>query len=140
MLQWTDSVTLCTNGPAEFTPEQRAFLVSRKIALHEEMVHEIIHQDGQVTALLLENEIEIPANVIFSRHGQKQAAPFAEQLGLKMTDVDLVAADEDSITNKPGVFAVGDMASNYHQISGAVVMGARAAQFINRELTLEQFG
>jgi len=137
MLQWTDSVSLCTNGPAEFTTEQRAFLASRKIALHEEMVHEIIHQDGQVTALVLENGIAVPAKLFSAVMVKSKQLLSPCKLGLKMTDVDLMAADEDGITNKPGVFAVGDMASNYHQISGAVVMGARAAQFINRELTLE---
>jgi thioredoxin reductase len=135
----TTDVVVCTNGGNSLTEIERSALEIAGVKVNETTVHHIEGHDGQVEALVFEDGQRLERRAIFTRLTSTQHAPFVSQLGCAMASEHLVQVDEFSRTSVPGVYAAGDLANRFRQISMAVATGATAAAGINSELIAEDF-
>jgi NADH-quinone oxidoreductase subunit F len=78
----------------------------------------------------------ISCDTIIEAIGQKVEAGLSRKLGLRLTGSGTVEVDAWTLrTNDPKVFAAGDVVSGAANVSGAMALGKKAAQNIDRQLT-----
>jgi pyruvate/2-oxoglutarate dehydrogenase complex dihydrolipoamide dehydrogenase (E3) component len=78
----------------------------------------------------------IPCDTIIEAIGQKVEAGFSRKLGVGLTGAGTIEVDRWTMrTNDPKVFAAGDVVSGAANVSGAMALGKKAAQNMDRQLT-----
>jgi thioredoxin reductase len=135
----TDDIVLCTDGSASPTGEELDALQSYDVKIIESPIERLEGNNEQLEAIVFTDGQKLERKAIFLRPHTEQAAPFAEQLGLKMDENHLVEIDEFGRSSVSGVYAAGDMAARMRQLVIAVMQGASAAIGINNDLIDEDF-
>jgi NADH-quinone oxidoreductase subunit F len=78
----------------------------------------------------------IPCDTIIEAIGQKVEAEVSRKLSLRLAGSGTVEVDPWTLrTNDPRVFAAGDVVTGAANVSGAMALGKKAAQNIDRQLT-----
>lgn len=133
---WSSRLTLFTNGPADFTPEQMAIIAQHQVPVIETPIAALEHTAGYLTAVRTTDEDQYPVQAIFARFPTKLASNLPEQLGCQLTDTGHIVASEFGATNVPGLYAAGDATTPMRQVAVAVANGAKAGAAIVRELIM----
>ena len=141
---WSDDVTLFTNGTVEPTAEQREALASRGVRIDPRRVAEIVtdgerlvgvrvaggsRPDGEVVAL----------DALFTGSRLRMASPIAERLGCAFDDGPFgpaIRTDARKATTVSGVYAAGDAARVQHTVSYAVADGVMAGISAHQSLAI----
>ncbi|GGF08048.1 NAD(P)/FAD-dependent oxidoreductase [Hymenobacter cavernae] len=131
---WTDQVTIFTNGEARFSPEQHAQLAARQIAVEETPVQEIIHQNGYLTHIGLADGRQVPLTAFYARPAFEQHCSLPRTLGCAHNEVGRIVVDNMQKTSTPGIYAAGDATAPQRAVSIAVAGGMAAGAFINHDL------
>ncbi|MCI3926241.1 NAD(P)/FAD-dependent oxidoreductase [Paenibacillus sp. TRM 82003] len=135
---WTDRFVIVTNGPDEWTEEQREELRSRGIPMFDAPIRCIESVDGMVQQIVLEDGAFVPCTGIFFTPKLAAGSPLPEALGCRVTEGGMVVvADAFGKTTVPGVYSAGDAASEMYQAITAASLGSLAAAGINTELLTE---
>ncbi|OSC29863.1 hypothetical protein B8W67_17200 [Mycolicibacillus koreensis] len=143
---WSDDVTLFTNGPAGFAPEEFAQLTAAGIAVDDRPVtavqgpttdslESIVFADGAehpITSLLVQTRLH-------QRSGLTHTLGRPELVSNPMA-VDGVKVDERSASTVPGLFAAGDVTGTMPTVLGAMAAGGAAGSAIVGELTKPPVG
>lgn len=127
LLTYTNDITIYTNGvdldiSSRYSEEIGRFrLETRKISRLDgaDFLQRIHFTDGTSESI----------DGLFVAYESASGIDFARKLGI-LSDGDIVATDENQRTNLEGVFAAGDCASKFKQISVAVGQGAVAGKAI----------
>ncbi len=91
---------------------------------------------GRRTPVPTGEKYVIPCDTIIEAIGQKVEVGLSRKLGLQLTGSGTVEVDAWTLrTNDPKVFAAGDVVSGAANVSGAMALGKKAAQNIDRQLT-----
>jgi thioredoxin reductase len=131
---WTDNLTIFTNGPATLLPAQRQQLAARGIALNEAPVRQLQHQAGQLTHLGLADGRTVALSALYARLPFEQHCTLPHDLGCTHSATGHIAVDDFQKTNIPGVYAAGDATSHMRAVGVAVAAGMMAGAMLNREL------
>jgi thioredoxin reductase len=134
---WTNQFTICTNGPDEWTDEQRAELVRHKVPVFDSPIQRIVSSDGLVQRVNLEDGTEIPCTGIFFEPKLAAGSDLPKAIGCRVNDAGTVIVDPFGKTNVPGIYSAGDVATDMYQLIKAASMGALAGVGINSELLAE---
>lgn len=127
------ALTVFTDG-GELSGEVRQVLDARGIEVVTESVTgvEPFTLDGghRGARVMLDGADAVEVGGLMIAPQQRQAAPFAEQLGLEVRDSGSVAIDAFGRTSVPGVFAAGDLAhsADFPMALSSVVAAAAAGQ------------
>lgn len=135
--QWSNQLTLFTNGPSTLTTTQRQVIDQLGIAVIETPIVAIEHEQGFLSALRLEDGDSVALKAVFARVPFRHHTDLAAQLGCTLTEAGLIEVTEFGQTTVPGVFAAGDVTTPFRQLAMAVTKGAFAGVFINKELIAE---
>ena len=135
----TDDLILCTHGSKLLNEADRASLQGYGVRVIDTPIHHIEGDNAQVEGIVFLDDHKIARKAIFVQLTSIQQAPFAVQLGCRMTSLTLVEVDELGRTSVPGVYAAGDLANRIRQVAMAVAQGASAAVGINTDLIAEDF-
>lgn len=135
----TDDLMVISSGEAEFTTEQLSVFQAKGIELIKSKVIEIIHEQGQVSSLFLENGQEVSVEAMYARIPTRQHADLPSLLGCELTEAGRIKVNEFQKTTVAGVFASGDCTTPFRSVATAVAAGHAAGAFINGELCAEQF-
>ncbi|MBX2979066.1 MAG: NAD(P)/FAD-dependent oxidoreductase [Flavobacteriales bacterium] len=134
---WSDRLTLCSNGPSRFDNEQHEALRKQGITLVENPIAEVLHEQGQVKALLFADGSRRDADTLFLRSDTIIPKALTEALGVERTELGLLKVDPMQRTNVPGVFASGDCTTPMRALSAAFASGTMAGAAITHELLPE---
>lgn len=137
--QWTDKLTLFTDGPSTLTPEQAAALEKNGIAVLENKISQLSHSDGKLEAIVLADGSQKNIDALFVRPGFRQHCRIPQELGCILTEQGFIQVDEVQRTNEPGVYAAGDNSTPFRSVAAAVAAGTKAGAMLNRELIDESF-
>jgi len=135
----TDKLTIFTNGPATFSDEDKAALLSFQIELNEKPVSEIVHVNGYINTVRFSDGSEAALNALYARIPFEQHCRIPEQQGCKLDDHGYITTTDMQMTTVPGIYAAGDCTSPFRSVSGAVAAGGRAGAMVNHELVNESF-
>ncbi|WP_212951311.1 NAD(P)/FAD-dependent oxidoreductase [Paenibacillus cookii] len=134
---WTNRFTVCTNGPAGLTDDQREELRRHQVPLFESPILNIESNEGIVRQVVLEDGTSIPCRGIFFKPELTTGSDLPQAIGCRLTEDGMVVVDDFGKTTVPGVYSAGDAASRLHQAVAAAAKGAFAAAALNNELNLE---
>ncbi|TFE29498.1 NAD(P)/FAD-dependent oxidoreductase [Cohnella luojiensis] len=134
---WTKQFTICTNGPDEWTDEQREELKQHNVPAFDSPIQRIESNDGMVQRVVLEDGTIIPCTGIFFAPKLVAGSDLPQALGCNVTETGTVIVDNFGKTNVQGIYSAGDAATELYQAITAASMGALAGVGINGELLEE---
>ncbi|TQL47524.1 thioredoxin reductase [Homoserinimonas aerilata] len=133
--QWSDHLTVFTNGSDAVTPGQEQLLVERGVAIERRPIADVEGTREGVSGVRLEDGEVVPVSGGFVRPRWHAQLEFASTLGLDTDGWGLLTVDRDGRTNHAGVYAAGDITSpGPQQLIVAAGAGGRVAATINRDL------
>jgi len=131
---WTDKLTVFTNGPGMLQPEQRQLLAARGIAVEETPVQQLWHHAGYLTHLVLADGRQLPLSALYARLPFEQHCPLPRALGCTHSERGYLTVDGLQKTSVAGIYAAGDATTPMRAVSAAVAAGMMAGAMLNREL------
>lgn len=134
LTNWTDDVTAVT-APGVLGPEQRRRLVAAGIHIETGPITALHGRDRELTGVELVDGSRLRAQALLIPAPHVARDELVERAGIATTDTGHVAVDAEGRTNRPGVWAVGDVADPAGTVARAIAAGATAAIAIVRELT-----
>jgi thioredoxin reductase len=134
LLVWSQNITLCTDGPADLTTEQRETLEANNVIVIEDAVTGVKGERGVASAVMFEAREDLPCEAVFFCSDCVQKAPFAVHLGCVLDETGGVSCNEHAATNVPGLFVAGNVRRGVHLAIVAAAEGAEAAMAINNAL------
>ncbi|MCU1583729.1 MAG: pyridine nucleotide-disulfide oxidoreductase [Microbacteriaceae bacterium] len=133
--QWSQNLTVFTNGVGKVTEAQEKVLSARGVQVERREIADVIGEGGVVSAVLLADGATVPVDGGFVRPRWDAALEYASTLGLATDGWGLIETDSDGRTNVAGVYAAGDStAPGPQQLIVAAGSGARVASAVNRDL------
>jgi thioredoxin reductase len=139
VFNWTTNLILFTNGKSTLTEEQAAKIKSRSIQIEERPINEILHSDGHIHTVQLNDGASIKLNVLYARPSFVHHTDMAERLGCALNEQGYLGVDMFQKTNIAGVFACGDATTPLRSVANAVASGSLAGVMANRDIFEEEF-
>ncbi len=136
---WTNQLTLFTNGPSTLNPEQRAKLAQHGINMVEKEVASLDHTQGYLQHVVLRDGSKIDVQALYARVPFIQHSDIPAKLGCELTEQGLLKVDPFQQTTVQGVYACGDNASPLRSVANAVANGNVAGAVANKELIEDRF-
>jgi thioredoxin reductase len=134
---WSSDLTVCTDGPATLSAEDRQQLAVLNIPVREESIARLEGIDGQLERIVFANGESLPRRGMFFNTGQDQRCDLPARLGCEFTDRGAVRTGNFEMTNVPGLFVAGDASRAVQLAIVAAAEGAEAAFAINKALIKE---
>lgn len=136
---WTDDLTIVTNGKATFTPAQLQQIEKHKIPIIEKEIASLEHHHGKLQEIMFVDGTTLQLSAIYSSPEREQHCSIPQQLGCELTEQGLLKVDMFQKTTVEGVLACGDNASPLRAVSHAVATGNIAGVMVNKDLIEEEF-
>ena len=136
---WNKDIVVCTNGKENLSAAEKDILAQKQIEVIEDEIAQLHGEDGQLKTIQFKNGRELQREAGFVSYKLKQAAPFAEQLGLEMNDMGGIKTDPYGRTNVKGVYACGDNTTGPFQLIIAAGEGSKAAIGVISDFVEETF-
>ena len=136
---WSEHVTLFTNGVLSLSPEQLTELHVRGVAVEVQPVVALLGDSPALSGLRLEGGRTISVDALFTNSRTRMASSLAEQLGCEFDEGPsgrFIRTGADKQTTVSGVYAAGDAARAGHNASWAVADGVTAGISAHQSLTL----
>jgi thioredoxin reductase len=134
--QWSTNLTLCTNGQAALSGQERERLRRNGIAIREERIA-CLEGKEHLEQLVFENGETLPCRALFFKGAEHQRSDLAARFGCDFTKRGAVRTGEYEATNVPGLFVAGDASYRVQLAIIAASEGAAAAYAINTLLMKE---
>ena len=138
---WSQHVTLFTNGVLSLSPEQLAELNARGVSVEAERVVALLGDLPALSGLRLDDGRIIPIDAVFTNSRTRMASPLAEQLGCEFDEGPsgpCIRTGADKQTTVAGVYAAGDAARAGHNASWAAADGVTAGISAHQSLALRE--
>ncbi|MEO5999175.1 MAG: NAD(P)/FAD-dependent oxidoreductase [Chitinophagaceae bacterium] len=136
---WTNDLTLFTNGTVTLTAEQTAKLEKHHIKVEEKHVERLEHINGYLTNIIFRDGIKSSIKALYAPVSFEQHCKIPESLGCELTNDGYIKADPFQETTVDGVFACGDNATRMRTVANAVAMGTTAGITVSKKIILEEF-
>jgi len=136
---WTNDLTLYTNGRSTLTNEQTASLQRHNISIKEDEIVRLVHKNGYLQDVIFKNATSAFVKAIYTRVPFVQHCIIPEHAGCALTSDGYINVDPLQRTNIPGVFACGDSTTRIRTIANAVASGTTTGMMVNKELIEEDF-
>ncbi|WKN40617.1 NAD(P)/FAD-dependent oxidoreductase [Tunicatimonas pelagia] len=128
---WTDSITVFTNGEATF---EQAELREHKISIIETPIEHLEHEGGLLKKVVLKNGQTYVLDALYFRPPFVQHCEIPQQLGCAINESGHIEVDGFQKTSLPGVFAAGDCTTPFRSLATASAQGSVAGAMLNHEL------
>ena len=133
--QWSDHLTVFTNGADAITPGQQQLLVERGVAIERRVIADVEGSREGVSGIRLADGEVVAVSGGFVRPRWHAQLEFADALRLDADGWGLLTVDRDGRTSHAGIYAAGDITSpGPQQLIVAAGSGGRVAATINRDL------
>lgn len=125
---WSGDVVLVTDGPARLGEGGRDSLLAAGVRLREERIRRLAGADGRLTAIEFVSGPAERRDALFVRTRREQPNGLAAALGCELTPGGTIVTDGEGRTAVPGVYAVGDAATeSMRSVAAAIGTGSRGA-------------
>jgi thioredoxin reductase len=140
---WSQNLTLFTNGPSTLSPQQIEDLGRHGIDIRSEEIDSISHEGGYVQHLSFNDGSIHPLKAIFARGSTEQHGELAISLGCELHPegkaAGLIKVDEFGKTSVAGVYAAGDNSTPMRALAVSMGAGMKAGALVNHELITGDF-
>lgn len=136
---WTNDLTLFTNGPALFDASQHSKLKKHNITIVESEVLHIEQQKGMIKGVFLKNGELMNIDTLYTRPPFIQHSDTYQQLRCELSHDGYIKIDASHKTTIPGIFACGDNTTRMRTVANAIAQGTTTAIMVNKELIEDTF-
>lgn len=136
---WTNDLTLYTNGKSTLNEQQRNKLQQHGIPVIESAIDQLEHKKGYLQHILFKNGDQTAVTALYAKVPFIQHCDIPKQLGCEISAEGYIKTDLAQKTTVPGIFACGDNASRMRTVANAVSMGTTTGLMVNKELIEETF-
>ena len=136
---WTDNLTLFTNGLSNLTMEQSIKLSGRGIKVIEKEIAELVHQGGYMQRIIFKDSTTAILKAAYIRSPFMQSCQLTETIGCALTEDGYIKVDEFHETSVPGIFACGDNTNKIRTLANAVAAGTTTGMGISKQLISLEF-
>jgi thioredoxin reductase len=136
---WTNDLTLYTNGMSTLTVEQKVKIEKHQIETEEREIEKLEHSKGKLHALIFKDGTRTPLEAVYARCSFEQNSMIPETLGCEMTEQGYIRTDSFQRTTIPGVYACGDNTSRMRTLAHAIATGTNAGMTVNKDMIEEEF-
>lgn len=136
---WTNDLTVFTNGKSTLSAAQCAALIDRRVNIVEKEIKTLEHRDGRLQKVVFKDETAVILQTLYAKSPFEQHSSIPAMLGCELTDDGYIVVDSLQQTSVQGVLACGDNASRMRTIANAVGSGTTAGMTANKEFVLERF-
>lgn len=134
---WTDQLTLFTDGKATFPDEARQKITRRNIRIVEKEIKSLEHENGYLNGIRFADGSRRPLAALYARPAYEQHSKLPGQLGCALTEGGHIGVDAAQMTSVAGIYAAGDNATPMRSVAGAVAAGMLAGAMMNNALIAE---
>ncbi len=131
---WTNQVTLCTDGPAELSNEEKLELAEHSIPIVEDKIEGATKTNSKDSIIQFVNGKMLEFSAMFFTLGQKQRSHLSEKLGCEFNEKGTVETNEYQVTCVPNLYVAGDASEALQFVIVAAAEGAKAGFIINKNL------
>jgi len=136
---WTKDLTLFLNGTDDLNSDHQELIRSKSIRIVENEIKEVIHHEGKLQHLIMNDGSEESLVALYSRVPTEQKLTFLKNLGCEITESNHIEVDMFGKTTIDCVYAVGDCAHPMRSVAAAVYTGNISGAMLNKELIEEDF-
>jgi thioredoxin reductase len=136
---WTNDLTLYTNGKSTLTEQQKKKLDGHKISVSEKLIEHLEHEHGYIKNIIFKDGTKAALKALYTRFPFIQHSTIPQTLGCALTTDGYIQIDASQRTTIHGVYACGDNTTRMRTVANAVSMGTTTGLMVNREIIEEQF-
>ena len=136
---WTNDLTLFTNGTSTLASEQTAKIESHRIKIVETEIEKLEHTNGRLQKIIFKDGTTSSIKTLYAHSPFEQHCTIPETLGCELTDEGYIKIDPVQKTTIHGIFACGDSTTRMRTVANAVAMGTTAGMMVNKEIVFEEF-
>ena len=136
---WTNTLTLFTNGPSTLTTEQSQNLEKHHISIIENEIERIEHINGHLQNVTLKDGTRISVKALYAPSLFEQHCPIPESLGCELTKEGYIKTDTFQETTVKDVYACGDNVTSMRTVANAVATGTTAGMALSKKMIIESF-
>ena len=136
---WTQELTLFTNGKAIFDKKQFDEILIPGFQIVEKEVAELVHENGYLKEVIFKDGSVRKLDALYARVPFVQHTDIPEKLGCEINNSGHIKVDEFGKTGVKGIYAAGDNTSRLRSLSSAVAAGTAAGAFLNHEMIEENY-
>ena len=136
---WTEHLTLYTNGQSALTTELTEKLEKRHIKIVQKEIARFNHTNGEVGNIVFKDGSESFVKAIYIRTPFEQHSWIPESLGCELTDDGYIKVDAFQATSVNGAFACGDNSARMRTVANAVSAGTTAGMMASKEIIFAEF-
>jgi thioredoxin reductase len=136
---WTNDLTVFTNGASTLTAEQTMKLEKHRIKIVEKEVERLEHSSGHLQHIIFKDGTKFSVKAIYSPTPFEQHCNIPETMGCELTEEGYIKTDAFQKTTIAGIFACGDNTTRMRTVANAVAMGTAAGMMVNKEIVFEEF-
>jgi thioredoxin reductase len=136
---WTNDLTLFTNGKSTLTKAQTEKLQTHGISIIEKEIAELVHVNGRLQRINFNDGTTSFVKALYTRVPFLQHCAIPQSLGATITEEGYLKIDSSHKTTIDGVFACGDNTTRLRTVANAVSAGTTTGMMINKELINENF-
>ena len=136
---WTNDLTLLTNGAPTLTTEQTVQLKKRRIKFIEKKVTKVEHKNGHIENIIFQDGSKSGMKIIYAPVPFEQHCTIPESFGCELTEEGYIKIDPLQETTVKGIYACGDNVTRMRTLANAVAMGTAAGISVSKKLIYEEF-
>jgi len=136
---WTENLTLFTNGKSKLTAEQTRKLDQHQIKIVENKISRFEHDKGYIQEIIFNDGSKENLTALFARIDFKQHCEIPQEMGCELTEHGFIKVDDLQRTSVSGIYAAGDNSHGLRAVSAAAAAGNKAGAIINHDLIDETF-
>jgi len=136
---WTEDLTLFTNGTSTLTDEQTTKIESHRIKIVETEIEKLEHTNGRLQKIVFKDGTTSSIQALYASSSFEQHCTIPQNLGCELTDEGYIKIDAFQKTSVDGIFACGDNTTRMRTVANAVSMGTTTGVMVNKELIFEEF-
>ena len=136
---WTNDLTLYTNGKSTISEEQVAKFNKNNIRIVEQEIVELEQKKGKLQKMVFKDGSKSSISVLYAPRTFVQHCELPGKLGCELTTEGYLKVDAFQKTSIKGIFASGDCTTRMRTVANAVATGTTAGMMANRELIDEDF-
>lgn len=136
---WTNDLTLYTNGKSSLNIEQTVQLEKRQIKIVEKEIKRLEHNNGYLKNIIFNDGTKSEVKAMYSRNSFEQHCKIPESLGCELNEEGYIKVNSFQETSVDGVFACGDNTTRIRSVANSVAMGTAAGMMASKKMILEQF-
>lgn len=136
---WTNDLTLYTNGKSTLTLEQTKKLEKHQIKIVEKEIQKLEHKKGYIQNIIFKDGTKAAVKAMYSRNLFEQHCTIPEALGCELNEEGYIKVNPSQETSVDGVYACGDNVTRMRSVANSVAMGTAAGMMASKKMIFEQF-